>query len=116
MGTRPRPLRAPCLLDFMVRRDVEAGRLRVVLENECVESRPLYAVQPFHRHPSAKVRAFVDFLVEELRAGVNEAGSERVEYSGAMSAIEGGRCFSCALDLPRGCADGITERHRHLLT
>ncbi len=55
-----------CLLDFMLRRDVEAGRLRVVLESESRESRPLYAVQPCHRHPSAKVRAFVDFLVEKL--------------------------------------------------
>jgi DNA-binding transcriptional LysR family regulator len=55
-----------CLLDFMVSRDVEAGLLRVVLEQECVESRSVYAVQPFHRHPSAKVRAFVDFLVEML--------------------------------------------------
>jgi DNA-binding transcriptional LysR family regulator len=55
-----------CLLDFMVSRDVGAGRLRTVLADDCRESRPLYAVQPYHRHPSAKVRAFIDFLVEAL--------------------------------------------------
>jgi DNA-binding transcriptional LysR family regulator len=55
-----------CLLDFLVRRDVEAGRLRTVLDDDCLESRPFYALQPFHRHPSAKVRAFTDFLAEAL--------------------------------------------------
>jgi DNA-binding transcriptional LysR family regulator len=55
-----------CLLDFMVRPDVEAGRLRTILDGKCVETRPIYAVQPFHRHPSPKVRAFIDFLVERL--------------------------------------------------
>jgi DNA-binding transcriptional LysR family regulator len=55
-----------CLLDFMVKRDVEAGRLCLVLEAETVEGRPLYAVQPLHRHPSPKVRAFIDYLVEAM--------------------------------------------------
>ena len=55
-----------CLLDFMVRRDVDAGALRVVLGDEMLEHRPIYALQPLHRHASTKVRAFVDHLVEAM--------------------------------------------------
>jgi DNA-binding transcriptional LysR family regulator len=56
-----------CLLDFMVARDVGAGALRVVLGDDMREERPIYALQPIHRHASTKVRAFIDYLVEAMR-------------------------------------------------
>jgi DNA-binding transcriptional LysR family regulator len=55
------------LLDFMVRDQVAEGKLRVVLDQLSLE-RPLYALWPLQRVPSAKVRAFVDFLAHALRA------------------------------------------------
>jgi DNA-binding transcriptional LysR family regulator len=66
-----------CLLDFMMSRELEAGTLRVVLEDETVEGRPLYAVQPLHRHPSAKVRAFIDYLVEVIGSAPSRHASAK---------------------------------------
>jgi DNA-binding transcriptional LysR family regulator len=57
-----------CLLDFMVERDLGAGALRKVLDGDAHERRNVYALQPLHRRPSAKARAFVDFLAERLGA------------------------------------------------
>ena len=56
-----------CLLDFMVARDVASGDLRPVLDDAEPEQRSLYALQPLHRHPSAKVTAFVDYLIGVLK-------------------------------------------------
>ncbi len=55
-----------CLLDFMVERHVASGDLRPVLEDVEPERRSLYALQPLHRHPAAKVTAFVDYLIGVL--------------------------------------------------
>ncbi len=51
---------------FLVGGDVQAGVLQAVLgEFELPES-AIYAVYPHNRHMSAKLRAFVDFLVERF--------------------------------------------------
>lgn len=53
--------------DFLTLRDLAAGRLVPVLESFAVDERtPVHAVYPQRRHLPAKVRAFVDFLVEQL--------------------------------------------------
>lgn len=49
---------------FFVNDEVEAGRLVLLLEEYEEPMRGIYAVYPHRRHLSAKVRAFVDFLVE----------------------------------------------------
>ncbi|WP_415715294.1 LysR family transcriptional regulator [Roseibium sp.] len=49
---------------FFVRDDVASGDLVVLLENYEEPLRGIYAVYPHRRHLSAKVRAFVDFLVD----------------------------------------------------
>ncbi|BBE73880.1 LysR family transcriptional regulator [Oharaeibacter diazotrophicus] len=48
----------------MVQDDVAAGRLEVVLPDYESRAAGIYAVYPHRRHLSAKIRAFVDFLVE----------------------------------------------------
>lgn len=48
----------------MVQDDIEAGRLEVVLPDYESRAAGIYAVYPHRRHLSAKIRAFVDFLVE----------------------------------------------------
>lgn len=50
--------------DFIVAPDVRAGRLVPLLPSFAPPSIPIHAVYPSRRHLSAKVRAFVDFLVE----------------------------------------------------
>lgn len=49
---------------FFVAKDVRDGDLVVVLEDYEEPQRGIYAVYPHRRHLSAKVRAFVDFLVD----------------------------------------------------
>ncbi|WP_422041607.1 LysR family transcriptional regulator [Roseibium sp.] len=49
---------------FFVAKDVRDGDLVVVLEEYEEPQRGIYAVYPHRRHLSAKVRAFVDFLVD----------------------------------------------------
>ena len=52
--------------DFIVAPDIAAGRLVPILTDWNLPSMPISAVYPSRRHLSAKVRAFVDFLVERL--------------------------------------------------
>lgn len=54
--------------DFVVAADLAAGRLVRVLVDYAPAPRNVYAVYPSRRHLSAKVRAFVDFLVERFAA------------------------------------------------
>lgn len=49
-----------------VREDIEAGRLRTVLDDWSPVETAVYAVYPSRRYIVAKVRAFLDFLAEEL--------------------------------------------------
>jgi DNA-binding transcriptional LysR family regulator len=48
--------------------DIEAGRLEVALADYKVPAAPIHAVYPHSRGVAAKVKVFVDFLGEELRA------------------------------------------------
>ena len=52
-----------------VKEDVEQGRLHTVLDDWSKGDAAVYAVYPSRRHVVAKVRAFLDFLVEELGEG-----------------------------------------------
>lgn len=49
-----------------VREDVEQGRLRTVLDEWSAVELSVYAVYPSRRYVVPKMRAFLDFLVEEL--------------------------------------------------
>ncbi|MEP3049047.1 MAG: LysR family transcriptional regulator [Roseibium sp.] len=57
---------------FFVAKDIEEGRLTVLLEKYEEPMRGIYAVYPHKRHLTGKVRAFVDFLVAWY-AGVNRS-------------------------------------------
>jgi DNA-binding transcriptional LysR family regulator len=54
------------LPDFIVGEDVAAGRLVRLLDGWTMPEIPIHAVWPPQRHPSPKLRAFVDFLAERL--------------------------------------------------
>jgi DNA-binding transcriptional LysR family regulator len=54
------------LPSFLVAEDVRAGRLLSVLDEEVVAGTHLFAVYPESRHLSPKVRALIDWLVEEF--------------------------------------------------
>jgi DNA-binding transcriptional LysR family regulator len=51
-----------------VRPELESGRLRTVLDDWSAVELSVYAVYPSRRHVVPKVRAFIDFLVQELGA------------------------------------------------
>ena len=51
---------------FIVGPDVRAGRLVPLLQEFVAPPIPIYAVYPSRKHLSAKVRAFVDFLLERF--------------------------------------------------
>jgi DNA-binding transcriptional LysR family regulator len=51
---------------FIVGPDVRAGRLVPLLQDYTPAPLPIYAVYPSRKHLSAKVRRFVDFLVERF--------------------------------------------------
>lgn len=52
--------------DFILGDDIEAGRLTRLLADWSGAEIPIHAVFPPQRHPSAKLRVFIDFLVERL--------------------------------------------------
>lgn len=53
---------------FIVERDLKEGTLREVLSAYGGCSRPFVLLYPHNRHLPSRVRSFVDFLVEKLRA------------------------------------------------
>jgi DNA-binding transcriptional LysR family regulator len=53
---------------FIVDADLAAGRLVELLPAYGGSARPFCLIYPHHRHVALRVRAFVDFLVESLRA------------------------------------------------
>jgi DNA-binding transcriptional LysR family regulator len=55
-------------LSYMVAAHVQAGRLRIVLEDYEAEPIPIHVVYREGRRAPARVRAFVDFAVAKLRA------------------------------------------------
>ncbi len=48
---------------FMIGEDLRAGRLVAVLEDYGQPELPIHAVYPHQRHLTAKVRAFIDFMI-----------------------------------------------------
>jgi len=54
---------------FIVGPDVRAGRLVPLLQDFMPPPVPIYAVYPSRKHLSAKVRRFVEFLIERFAAG-----------------------------------------------
>lgn len=52
--------------DFIVADDVRAGRLVPLLEDYAAPSITIHAAYPSRRHLSAKVRTFIDFLVQRF--------------------------------------------------
>jgi DNA-binding transcriptional LysR family regulator len=67
------PLRAGAgialLPAFVVGPDIEAGRLRQILQKFSVNKHDLYVVYPQNRHLSPKVRVFVDLIAEWFQDG-----------------------------------------------
>jgi len=55
-------------LSYMVASHIQAGRLRVILEDYEAEPIPIHVVYREGRRAPARVRAFVDFVVPRLRA------------------------------------------------
>jgi DNA-binding transcriptional LysR family regulator len=51
---------------FVVGPEIRAGRLVPLLQDFAPPPLPIYAVYPSRKHLSAKVRRFVDFLVEHF--------------------------------------------------
>jgi len=51
---------------FIVGEDLQSGRLQAVLSDYVPLERQVYAVYLPNRHLSAKVRAFIDFLLERF--------------------------------------------------
>lgn len=59
-----------CEPDFILAPDIERGALVPILGGWTLGSIAIHAAYPSRRHLSAKVRAFVEFLVEGLAVGV----------------------------------------------
>lgn len=55
-----------------VREDLNEGRLQTVLDGWSPDETTLYTVYPSNRYVTSKVRAFLDFLVEELCVASNQ--------------------------------------------
>jgi DNA-binding transcriptional LysR family regulator len=60
--------------EFMVGPGLRAGRLVPLLPEYAPAPAPIYAVYPSRKHLSAKVRLFVDFLVERFAQGQDWSG------------------------------------------
>lgn len=52
--------------DFMVREDLRSGRLVALLPGYATAPAPIYAMYATRKHLSAKVRLFVEYLVERM--------------------------------------------------
>ena len=56
---------------YVVRRDLEKGKLQTVLENYALPPLDIHAVYPHRKYLSAKVRCFLDFLQKWLETRVS---------------------------------------------
>jgi DNA-binding transcriptional LysR family regulator len=65
------------LPQFVVADDLAAGRLRRVLESHVGQEISIFVVFSHHRHQPAKVRAFVELLVERLQSEPKTAAAPR---------------------------------------
>ena len=66
------------LPDFIAAADIAAGGLVRLLPDWETPSLPIHAVFPPQRHPSAKLRAFIDFLAARFADGGSWAQACRV--------------------------------------
>jgi DNA-binding transcriptional LysR family regulator len=55
------------LPDFIAEPEIETGRLVVTLDDRTFSGGGIFAVYPHRRYLPAKVRVFVDFLVQWFR-------------------------------------------------
>lgn len=64
--------------EILLRDDLQAGRLLPLLPDHAPHTRPMHLLTSADRHPPAKVRSFVDFVVERFgrdrKAGISVAG------------------------------------------
>lgn len=61
---------------YIVGRDIEKGKLKVILENYLLPPLDVYAVYPHRKYLSAKVKSFMDFLQEWLEHRVSMPAPE----------------------------------------
>jgi DNA-binding transcriptional LysR family regulator len=61
---------------YIVGRDIEKGKLKVVLENYTSPPLDVHAVYPHRKYLSAKVKGFMDFLQEWLEHRVSLPGTD----------------------------------------
>ncbi|KML60052.1 LysR family transcriptional regulator [Burkholderia cepacia] len=61
-----RGLGIACLPEFFVHGALDGGTLRAVLDEHVASRTPLYALWPSGRHPTPKLRAFVDYMAAHL--------------------------------------------------
>jgi DNA-binding transcriptional LysR family regulator len=61
---------------YVVGRDIEKGKLKVVLENYLLPPLDVHAVYPHRKYLSTKVKSFMDFLQEWLEHRVSMPASE----------------------------------------
>lgn len=71
---------------FVVRDDLEAGRLVTVLDEYMTSDAGIYAVFPHRRHLPARVRVFVDYLAEWFKKCNRKIAGELANGQGADAA------------------------------
>ncbi|GDX83960.1 LysR family transcriptional regulator [Methylococcaceae bacterium] len=67
------------LATYVVRRDIEKGKLKTVLQDYALPPLDIHAVYPHRKYLSAKVRCFLDFLQQWLESRVSVSYSRKVE-------------------------------------
>lgn len=67
------------LATYVVRRDIEKGKLKAVLENYALPPLDIHAVYPHRKYLSAKVRYFLDFLQQWLQPRVSISWKQEVQ-------------------------------------
>jgi DNA-binding transcriptional LysR family regulator len=67
-----------------VKEDVEAGRLRTVLEDWSYNETTIYAVYPSKSYVAPKVRAFLDFLVEQFAEQASSHGDQSADTGATL--------------------------------
>ena len=94
-----------------VQDDLASGALRAVLDDWRPVQTDIYVVYPSRRHMVAKVRAFIDFLVEELGPPGPEAQAGRRRSIHVLTAVHGdvATVMNAAASLQRG------HQRRHLV-
>jgi DNA-binding transcriptional LysR family regulator len=68
-----------CLPDFTVGEPIRKGKLRRILTDHPVEDHDLYVVYPANRHPSPKLRAFMEVATRHLREALEPSERKSTE-------------------------------------